>query len=262
MNGLILYDNASPDYVQAGASSTVTGYNPENVALEQHHCIWKVDTYTGTPYVLLKFDPAETIKAWAVVANNFSDRVVSATLKVGTADNGGVFDLTVGTMFFNLLGFRDLTPTAADIPGTAYTKQWWKLEFSTATAQFQLGHLMLAREYFEFAEAPDAPFVMDELDQVSSEETGGGHGIRTKLGETYERFGAHWKSISDTEAGRFQTLWSTQRGSQHPVVYVPHLAEHSVTPYDAHYCELLRCDVSEGPPGGRFSADLVLEERP
>jgi hypothetical protein len=223
MNGYLLFDNKAPDAEDVMKSSSNGYILGQMVVDENPRSYWSPYPLT-TDYLTFDFGSgnATQLWGWALLGHNLeTDGATNAVLKVGAADSGSTFDITVSTL--TVASVPGCEPDVAEMfDGWPPTKRYWRVEFTGHTSALKIGEVYLAGQALEFTQAPDAPYERELFSRVGQDRLKNGGEIVTRRGAAGFRYSLSWDDASSTEVAALRNVWDAQGGEQHLMVFVDH----------------------------------------
>ena len=261
MKGLFIYDNALDDKgveITAISGGSRQGRHPDAVIDGCPHNQWGPSPYGPLEtWVKIDLGSEQTIKAAGFVNHNFYAAALSYVAIGGNNDGGSSYTLV--DMMTGLSTY-DHDPCTAMPFTSPPTYRYWRFNFAPSTYGNVIGGFYLAREVYEFAEAPDAPFGEEQHGQIVFDETAGGSERRQVRGEPYYDRTLRWKCVSAATALEFRKMWLRQHGRSRPFLYVAHDKDQP-TAQDYYIPEHVRfagLTIRELEPGGGYSVMMTL----
>lgn len=261
MKGLFLYDNAldDADAEVTGDSGTLTNRHRDALLDGCPHNQWGASPY-GPPlgsWIELDLGSVQPVKAWGLINHNFYVAqldVIALKAKVLPGDGWTTVDS------FADLDSYDHDPCVADMFGSTGSYRYWRFDIDGSTSAYLVGGLYLAREVYEFEEAPDAPFSEKQHGQIVFDETEGGSERRQVRGEPYYDRTLRWKSVPAAMALELRKMWLRQHGRSRPFLYVAHDKDQPTTQgyYIPEYVRFAGLTIRELEPGEAYSVMMTL----
>ena len=209
IKGFILYENKISAASEITASEEAAGYEDDYLFDTDARMTWRSQDDSGEKTILISFSSAEKINCIGFANHNFSASG-TFTLKYGatTACTDGTFTLTMQNAISPFMSVFFVY-----LPGTEYTRQYWKIGMTEDTTEnyLEIGTLYLG-EYTEFDRMPKT-WISEDYNHVieSMEHAGGGETIYDMY--SIRKLAMEWASLSSTEFDVLKDVYNTCKKS-------------------------------------------------